>query len=129
VSKTKRELLIFLTPHVALRPDTLKPMSQDETRGTKLTPNAVEPGTFDEHLRGMRRGATPPGAAPPPEPQPQPAAPAEPGRGTAPGPVPGSGALPGEEGGVGAPADRTETYTRPRGGNRSREYRNVPQVQ
>ncbi|MDB5302615.1 MAG: gspD 1 [Phycisphaerales bacterium] len=58
-AKSKTELLIFLTPHVAQQPDTLKPMSEDEMNGTKLTPNAVEPGTFDDHLRGMRRGDVP----------------------------------------------------------------------
>jgi general secretion pathway protein D len=58
VTKTKTELLIFLTPHVALRPETLKAMSQDELKGTKLTPGAVEPGIFDDHIRGMQRGAT-----------------------------------------------------------------------
>jgi general secretion pathway protein D len=68
VSKTKTELLIFLTPHVAPAPEALKPMSKDELRGTKLTPSAVGPGTFDEHLRGMKRGArstTEPTDAPP----------------------------------------------------------------
>jgi general secretion pathway protein D len=59
VSKSKTELLIFLTPHVAQQPETLKPMSQDEMNGTKLTPNAVEPGTFDDHLKGMNRGDVP----------------------------------------------------------------------
>ena len=62
VDKTKTELLIFLTPHVAQEPDVLKPMSQDEIKGTRLTPNAVEKGTFDEHLRGLQRGATQPAA-------------------------------------------------------------------
>ena len=57
VSKTKTELLIFLTPHVAQQPETLKPMSEDEMKGTRLTPTAVAPGTFDEHLRGMSRGS------------------------------------------------------------------------
>jgi general secretion pathway protein D len=57
--KTKTELLIFLTPHVASRPDLLTPMSEDEMKGTKLTPNAVEPGAFDEHMRGMQRGGAP----------------------------------------------------------------------
>ena len=56
VSKTKTELLIFLTPHVAQQPETLKPMSDDEMKGTRLTPRAVGPGTFDEHMRGMNRG-------------------------------------------------------------------------
>jgi general secretion pathway protein D len=59
VSKTKTELLIFLTPHVAQQPETLKPMSDDEMKGTRLTPHAVAPGTFDEHLRGMSRGSVP----------------------------------------------------------------------
>jgi len=58
-TKAKTELLIFLTPHVAAEADQLKPMSQDETNGTQLTPNAVEPGTFQEHMRGLERGATP----------------------------------------------------------------------
>src|SRR5205823_9191467 len=35
---TKTELLIFLTPHVALQPDLLKGMSDSELRGTKLVP-------------------------------------------------------------------------------------------
>src|SRR5665213_3543712 len=51
--KTKTELLIFLTPHVAQQPDFLKDMAADEMRGTKLTPNAVSPGMFQEHMRGM----------------------------------------------------------------------------
>lgn len=58
-AKTKTELLIFLTPHVAQEPDSLRPMSQDELRGTKLTPTAVAPGAFDDHLSGMRRGGGP----------------------------------------------------------------------
>ncbi len=58
-SKSKTELLIFLTPHVASRPELLSPMSADELKGTKLTPNAVEPGAFDEHMRGMQRGEAP----------------------------------------------------------------------
>ena len=65
VTKTKTELLIFMTPHVALKPEALKPMSQDELKGTKLTPGAVEPGIFDDHIRGMQRGAT---AIPPSDP-------------------------------------------------------------
>ncbi|MDB5289423.1 MAG: gspD 1 [Phycisphaerales bacterium] len=58
-AKSKTELLIFLTPHVAQQPETLKPMSDDEMRGTKLTPHAVEPGTFEEQMRGMHRGDVP----------------------------------------------------------------------
>jgi general secretion pathway protein D len=58
LSKTKTELLIFLTPHDAATPDVLKGQSQDEMRGTKLVPNAVQPGTFQDHMKGMQRGAT-----------------------------------------------------------------------
>jgi general secretion pathway protein D len=56
--KTKTELLIFLTPHVALQPELLKGMSKEEQSGTKLTPNAVAPGVFQEHLDGMQLGNT-----------------------------------------------------------------------
>jgi general secretion pathway protein D len=59
VDKTKTELLIFLTPHVAQQPEELSPMSKDELKGTQLTPNAIGPGTFEDHLRGMQRGAEP----------------------------------------------------------------------
>lgn len=59
VSKSKTELLIFLTPHVAQSAETLKPMSEDESTGLRLTPNAVQPGTFEEQMRGMRRGELP----------------------------------------------------------------------
>ena len=55
--KTKTELLIFLTPHVAEQPGELKEMSRDEEAGMKVTPNAVEPGAFQEHMKGMERGA------------------------------------------------------------------------
>jgi general secretion pathway protein D len=56
-SKTKTELLIFLTPQVAQNPDLLPAMSADEKGGTQLVPNAVDPGTFDLHMQGMSRGA------------------------------------------------------------------------
>ena len=57
-TKSKTELLFFLTPHVAQQPGSLQNMSKDEMGGTRLTPNAVAPGVFDEHMRGMQRGAT-----------------------------------------------------------------------
>jgi len=57
--KTKTELLIFLTPHVAPQPDALEPMTRDELRGVTLTPKAVGPGAFDQHMRNMQRGAAP----------------------------------------------------------------------
>jgi general secretion pathway protein D len=55
--KTKTELLIFLTPHVASRPDLLKGMGEDELRHTKLVPNAISPGAFEEQMEGMNAGA------------------------------------------------------------------------
>lgn len=57
--KTKTELLIFLTPHVAQSPDSLESSSQEETRGTKLVPRAVAPGVYEDHMDGLRRGQTP----------------------------------------------------------------------
>ena len=59
VTKTKTELLIFLTPHVAQKPDVLRPMAEDESKGLRLTPNAVQSGTFEEQMKGMRRGELP----------------------------------------------------------------------
>jgi len=55
--KTKTELLIFLTPHVAMDPDYLKPMGEQETRALRLVPGAVERGVFQDQLRGMQRGS------------------------------------------------------------------------
>lgn len=55
--KTKAELLIFLTPHVAEHPGELKEMSKDEQAGAKVIPGAIEPGAFQEHMKGMQRGA------------------------------------------------------------------------
>jgi general secretion pathway protein D len=54
--KQKTELLIFLTPHVAAAPDALTPLRESEMKGLKATPNAVAPGVFQEHMRGMERG-------------------------------------------------------------------------
>jgi len=64
-TKTKTELLMFLTPHVARVPEDLVGMSANEQAGTKLTPDAVQPGAFEEHMKGMQRGATPPPQQPP----------------------------------------------------------------
>jgi len=57
---TKTELLIFLTPHVAQKPGALKAMSEDELSGSQVVPEAVAPGAFEEHIRGMQRGASRP---------------------------------------------------------------------
>jgi general secretion pathway protein D len=54
---SKTELLIFLTPHVASRPDFLKAMSKDELEGARIVPNAVDPGAFRDQLEGLRRGS------------------------------------------------------------------------
>ena len=56
-SVNKTELLIFLTPHVAKMPDQLQDMSKDELRGAKVVPHAVAEGVFEDHIRGMNRGA------------------------------------------------------------------------
>ena len=52
--KTKTELLIFLTPHVAARPEQLSPITQDLEKELKLTPHAIGPGVYQSHLRAMR---------------------------------------------------------------------------
>ncbi len=57
-SKSKTELLIFLTPNVAMTPGVLEDMTKDEERGLMLVPNAVQPGTFEEDMQGMERGKT-----------------------------------------------------------------------
>jgi general secretion pathway protein D len=57
-TKTKTELLFFITPHVASAPEKLQQMSQDEVKGTKLTPRAVQPGTYEEQMRGMQLGGS-----------------------------------------------------------------------
>lgn len=54
--KTKTELLLFLTPHVAKDPYELEEISDDEREGTKIVPDAVEEGMFDDHLKGLQRG-------------------------------------------------------------------------
>ena len=56
----KTELLIFLTPQVAEEAQALRAISDAERRRTKLVPNAVSPGTFEEHIRGMGGDAAEP---------------------------------------------------------------------
>src|SRR5205823_3872718 len=97
-TKTKTELLIFLTPRVASQPDKLPAMSVDDVQHTHLVQNAVYEGAFQEHVRAMQAGpvpATQPSARPPeiqiggPRPATQPdtstAQPANPGTGFRPG--------------------------------------------
>ena len=57
VTKTKTELLIFLTPQVASEAESLKKISKEEAEDTKVVPAAVSPGTFDDHMKAMNRGA------------------------------------------------------------------------
>jgi type II secretory pathway component GspD/PulD (secretin) len=57
--KIKTELLIFITPHVAKVPDDLKGMSANEQENSKVIRGAVEPGAFDDHMKGMKAGAAP----------------------------------------------------------------------
>ena len=54
--KSKTELLIFLTPHVAHEPCALEPMSQADALHLKLIPKAIKPGTYEEHREGLERG-------------------------------------------------------------------------
>ncbi len=56
LTKTKTELLIFLTPHVAQLPEELSEMTGQEVKDTRLTPKAIAPGQFDEHMKGMQTG-------------------------------------------------------------------------
>lgn len=62
--KTKTELLIFLTPHVAQAADSLKDMSKQEIEGSKLVPKSVDPNAFQEHLEGLERGGHGPDTRP-----------------------------------------------------------------
>ena len=76
--KTKTELLIFLTPHVAEQPEQLPAMSADETANIQAVQEAGGSGAFETHLDSMQRGATPPKPDPEPEPDPAPALEPEP---------------------------------------------------
>jgi general secretion pathway protein D len=57
--KVKQELLIFMTPQVVARPDMLEGVGQDQVKTTKILPNAVAPGVFEEHMEGMKAGNRP----------------------------------------------------------------------
>jgi type II secretory pathway component GspD/PulD (secretin) len=58
-NKTKTELLIFLTPHVAARPDMLKAMGEEELQNTSLVPQAVGSGAFQRQQEGLEAGHGP----------------------------------------------------------------------
>lgn len=57
VSKT--ELLIFLTPHIATDPEVLDELSNEDASRATLLRNAVSPGVYDEHIKGMKRTEPP----------------------------------------------------------------------
>jgi len=69
-SKAKTELLIFLTPHVANRPEDVERISDAEKAGSQAVRGAVGGDAFDEHLKAMQRGATSRPAGEEDEPQP-----------------------------------------------------------
>ena len=72
VSKTKTELLIFLTPHAVMEPSALMKQSSDEVGELKLTPGAVQPGIMQDQMSGMARGSTTEPSTPLRLPPPQP---------------------------------------------------------
>jgi len=62
--RSKTELLIFLTPHIATDPDQLTKMGDDEVKSTKLLPSSVGPGVYDDHRHGMDVGEPPAASQP-----------------------------------------------------------------
>ncbi|MCE5327726.1 MAG: type II secretion system secretin GspD [Planctomycetaceae bacterium] len=62
--KSKTELLIFLTPHVAQQTQDLDAITNTEIKNTKILPSAVQGGAFDEHMRGMAEPVVPQPAPP-----------------------------------------------------------------
>ena len=52
-SKSKTELLIFITPHVARQQEELQAVSDVEKDGNPMMRDAVAPGRFDKHLDQM----------------------------------------------------------------------------
>ena len=57
-TKSKTELLIFLTPHVAALPEQLHQMSKEEKEGSKEFNKSENKDALDEQLKGMKLGAT-----------------------------------------------------------------------
>jgi len=68
--RSKTELLIFLTPHIATDSDQLTKMGEDEVKSTKLLPGAVGPGIYDEQRHGLDVGE-PPASTKPKQTEPQ----------------------------------------------------------
>ena len=57
--KSKTELLIFLTPHVAMVDEELDAISQAETDRNTLTQEGMGAELFDRHMEGMKGGKKP----------------------------------------------------------------------
>ena len=57
--RSKTELLIFLTPHLAQQPEALQKMSNSEVTGTVEAPTAVEYREFRRYMDGLRLGKNP----------------------------------------------------------------------
>jgi general secretion pathway protein D len=56
--RSKTELVIFLTPHVAQAPEVLKGITEDELRHSKTLTGAVDPGVFEQHMKDLKAGET-----------------------------------------------------------------------
>ncbi len=59
VTKSKTELLIFLTPHVAQVPELMQDATDSVQQGLKIAPKAVTPGAFDRSINEQQHGAMP----------------------------------------------------------------------
>ncbi|QOV91160.1 secretin N-terminal domain-containing protein [Humisphaera borealis] len=59
IAKSKTELLIFLTPHVAQQPEQMEGSTGDLQQGLKVAPKAIRPGEFDRTLDEQGRGRMP----------------------------------------------------------------------
>lgn len=57
-TKSKTELLIFITPHVAALPEQLQQMAKEEKEGGKEFNKPENKVALDEQLEGMKLGAT-----------------------------------------------------------------------
>ena len=57
-TKSKTELLIFITPHVAALPEQLLNMAKEEKEGGKEFNKYENKEALDEQLKGMMLGAT-----------------------------------------------------------------------
>jgi len=120
--KSKTELLIFLTPHVAALPEQLENMAKEEKAGSREFRKGENKEALDEQLKGMMFGATTlpadqtiiirnpkrnPANAPTPAPGLAPAPRQSPDEGPAPapneGPAPGEAPAPAPAGGGDAP--------------------------